>query len=1392
MRSRKRTASSGTTNQQEGGIPRGLYPPRDEEEEEDDEEDDDDEVDGGLLGSAAGDTTSPIAAATDARGRVDPTLLRSVGTDRDDNDIDDGASLSSEALSSEASSLRLRPPPPRRVVTMASTHAEPSSSSSWHTNFFASPRTTVLARSPRRTRLRRQRRRKPHDGPTKLFGLHSGEGESNDDDSVDEDDDFVNDDSAEEDYDDGSGHGHGGEVEAEEAAFVNEDDNEHNIAATDGPVPRRRTSPSASARGSSFARRFDGLHQRRRNDPSSLSSLLPIPPPGAPLPTGASSSSPYRTNPHHPLQPAHYRGKLVHPALLKRQASSQSTTNKSSNPLQRFSFVWSSGYYLHVLLAAVAISYAVLAWHVVYHRTPYGDPYYYQTSGPHSVVAWQYQLEKRRLARAFLDRKQTNRRHEAQRRGHHRALQRHERTVPPPFAATVANAPELRALSPVLKDADFPIGAWHDTTATTPHLLATMEDLCGYYAQNASLAVPALYPRRDALGGEGTSRRPARVVITGILNPLGYHLALTLRERCGVNSLVGIDHLFPNTAAARLHKVEQIQVLTTRLEGVLERPILSAYAALEPSKSGVGDGAVYLDTGELDLVQTFHPTHVVHLAAYGPEVYRTTVRNDPSPYVSSPDHPSLYSLRSSLTSLEHIVRSVAAAPEEDRPHVLYLSSPASPQYPTTDNGDKFLRLHRSAREMDEIVARSYHERYGVYSTSLRIPDAVFGPWGHPESATYRMFEAAADTTAAVAATTPIGDNDDQPLDSEDPVVGPDTSAATSSSFPNSLLHLVYVADAVEGLVAAMQLRPPDGKPLTLELLPTAALSVSDLHREVRAALATTSDSVAGLWWDGAGGGGGATPFPVSVSSAAYATRRYLEWSPSTSLREGLVRTLAWHLDRANRYGESPRVRRDPNNSTALGNVPPTGDTLLERHGAIPCSPDDAVCHGGPSFLPCASECATRARCTPSVFDGMVTLMHEVLEGCDVVLYTQALDHDDELTLETEYMEEGNPLVCTVAFVNFESPFVQTVVKKVPDAELVKLGVAPRHEDGGTPEGIHKLKKEKLNGRLLYLGWLLVWPDDVPDRLSHADKYLLKLSPGRIFPPELKHGVFIEQSFGASPRTDDVYFLLHALTRPAVPVQLVKSKTPPKIKFRLPPEPPKRAVILLSELRRQESSKSSRTYSDSKLSVRQASRYMRFELGEDPVGKKESLAIKQQREFYERVTTLLNANTMRSPAEPLYKFELKQLARTRWVVHDLRAEEGRQLRCDWYQEHVQWKSPLDQLSLAFVMAKRELERRIAHQEIDDRVKMTIASTIEKKKLLTDVFEWHPLRTEVNRHYSPFAEVEEVRVVDVPTVDTDDNEGDEGGEQDTNELLFARIISDRYLSAARKSWNVRKKT
>jgi hypothetical protein len=80
------------------------------------------------------------------------------------------------------------------------------------------------------------------------------------------------------------------------------------------------------------------------------------------------------------------------------------------------------------------------------------------------------------------------------------------------------------------------------------------------------------------------------------------------------------------------------------------------------------------------------------------------------------------------------------------------------------------------------------------------------------------------------------------------------------------------------------------------------------------------------------------------------------------------------------------------------------------------------------------------------------------------------------------------------------------------------------------------------------------------------------------------------------------------------------------------------------------------------------------------------------------------------------------------------EESRQLRCDWYQEHVQWGSDLDQLSFAHVMAKRELERRMEFGEPDDHARKAFADKTEMKKLLTDAHEWYAMQTKPNRYYS----------------------------------------------------------
>jgi hypothetical protein len=82
------------------------------------------------------------------------------------------------------------------------------------------------------------------------------------------------------------------------------------------------------------------------------------------------------------------------------------------------------------------------------------------------------------------------------------------------------------------------------------------------------------------------------------------------------------------------------------------------------------------------------------------------------------------------------------------------------------------------------------------------------------------------------------------------------------------------------------------------------------------------------------------------------------------------------------------------------------------------------------------------------------------------------------------MDEGDPLICNFAFVASESPLVETVIHKVPDSELGKLGfeVTAELANRPCPGGIKQAKFENLNGRLLYRGWILIWTMNTPDEL----------------------------------------------------------------------------------------------------------------------------------------------------------------------------------------------------------------------------------------------------------------------------------------------------------------------
>jgi hypothetical protein len=142
------------------------------------------------------------------------------------------------------------------------------------------------------------------------------------------------------------------------------------------------------------------------------------------------------------------------------------------------------------------------------------------------------------------------------------------------------------------------------------------------------------------------------------------------------------------------------------------QPIVQPLVGLDPrpSKSQRAEDERIDATGELNLLQTLEPTHVVHLATYTPDEYRQPkpeLRNLQSPYVGSKGQheTNLLYYRSTVISMEQILASLQG--RHDPPHLVYAASPET-----------------------EILADTYHAHEIIGPTvGMRLPKCIYGPWG---------------------------------------------------------------------------------------------------------------------------------------------------------------------------------------------------------------------------------------------------------------------------------------------------------------------------------------------------------------------------------------------------------------------------------------------------------------------------------------------------------------------------------------------------------------------------------------------------------------------------------------------------------------------------------------
>ena len=852
---------------------------------------------------------------------------------------------------------------------------------------------------------------------------------------------------------------------------------------------------------------------------------------------------------------------------------------------------------------------------------------------------------------------------------------------------------------------------------------ATLEQLCGSHARNASVLHPNNYVTRDALNSK------SRVLITGILNPIGFHLALTLKEQCGVEIIAGIDPMFPNTVEHRMAIQGRIQLLATNIPKMIQPvvlPLVGLDQRLNKDKSTTQE--TIQSTGEINLLN-FKPTHIIHLATYSASEHKngqSDFVNSQSPYGG---HSDLYRIRSNAVSMEQILTSMASTTSEtERPHFTYASSATVASS---------LDEHARYKLADEILADIYFNMDEVFSIGVRLPNAVFGPWGRPETSVYQIAEAA------------IGQWGGSPQ--------------TILNETDGIYDFSFVDDVLDGIIAAMQYRA--ALPTVFDLSSDSTHTLSTVARIIKEFMpgAKVSSNI---------------PMDVSpVSPLIQRTRSLLQWQPRRSLQTGLAKTMAWHLDVAFPFG---------GNTTSSE----TGDMFKNRFQISTCSADEIGCHLGPTFLPCASECSTRVKCMPSIFDNVHSLVRDVTRECDIVLYTQSLGYNvRDLKLQATFRDDEEIMICNFAIVPQESRLVRSAIKKVPEDQLQVFGIQidPK-EEAIDPDGVNEKKMQKLNGKLLYKGWILLWVKNAIEEISESDHALLKLSPGSFFSSDVKHAVFVNENLSMSPTPEDILFLVSQSHRPKLPSRVAWQKgfDGKKHKYRLPAEPERRAAIVVSPLKQIASTKAHT------LTVYEATKYMQFEDGED-INAKETQGVKRQREFYERVPTFVNRVDMRSPDEAWYRYEATQWTRSTWVVHDLQLEEGRMLRCEWYQEHIQWNNTLDHLSLAYVLAKREIARRIAHNEPDDHIKPAHLQHPELLQL-TDSHEWHAMESEENRLalVHPLNALAEVpgHMIDKDEDGMEDllSIHDERSKEQKKQAvpLFVRIISERVMMQERQRW------
>jgi UDP-glucuronate 4-epimerase len=197
-----------------------------------------------------------------------------------------------------------------------------------------------------------------------------------------------------------------------------------------------------------------------------------------------------------------------------------------------------------------------------------------------------------------------------------------------------------------------------------------------------------------------------KILITGVAGFIGFHLALALKMR-GI-PVVGCDNFEPYySVEIKKRRAELLQ------------------------NSGVKVTELDICEGEelREWIEEEKPSHIVHLAAQAGVRHSLT---EPEPY-----------LRININGFFQVLEAVRAFP-----HIPLIYASSSSVYghnkkipfSETDPVDNPANLYAATKISDELLARTYHNLFGLTVWGLRFFTA-YGPWGRPDMAYFSFAQA---------------------------------------------------------------------------------------------------------------------------------------------------------------------------------------------------------------------------------------------------------------------------------------------------------------------------------------------------------------------------------------------------------------------------------------------------------------------------------------------------------------------------------------------------------------------------------------------------------------------------------------------------------------------------